>query len=81
MKQSHSYYQLPWQPPATEFFCIMQLYAQFYGAWNSRYRSYRWQRLEQAAQQCGIELPNAHRAKADTTLARAVLHHMAASDG
>jgi DNA polymerase-3 subunit epsilon len=80
MKQSHQAYQMPWDVQARDFFCIMQLYAQFYGLWNPSYRSFRWQSLENAGHQCGIPLPNTHRAKDDTELARAVLHHMAGSE-
>jgi hypothetical protein len=59
------------------FFCIMKLYAQFHGEWNSGRGNYRWQTLEQAGRQCQIPIPNSHRAKDDTLLARALLHHIA----
>jgi DNA polymerase III epsilon subunit-like protein len=59
-------------------FCIMKLYAQYRGEWNARQRHYRWYSLEDARWQCGLDLPNAHRAYADTLLARAVLHFVAA---
>lgn len=58
----------------------MELYARYYGSWNERYSSYRWQSLENAGSQCGIAIPNSHRAKDDTLLARAVLLHMAKMD-
>jgi DNA polymerase III subunit epsilon len=51
------------------FFCIMKLYAQFLG-------TSRWQTLEAAGRQCGLALPNAHRAQADTRLAREVFAHI-----
>ena len=57
---------------------IMQLYANFYGDWNPAHSSYRWQSLDNAGRQCGINLPNTHRAKDDAALARAVLHSIAA---
>jgi hypothetical protein len=56
----------------------MKLYARFRGDWNSRAGSYRWYSLDDARWQCGLELPNAHRAHADTLLARAVLNFIAA---
>ena len=59
-------------------FCIMKLYAQFRGDWNARAGSYRWHGLDDARWQCGLNLSNAHRAHADTLLARAVLHYVAA---
>jgi DNA polymerase III epsilon subunit-like protein len=58
-------------------FCIMKLYAQYYGEWNSKRGSYRWHSLEDAGRQCRISLPNTHRALDDSLLARAVLHYMA----
>jgi hypothetical protein len=38
---------------------------------NSRAGNYRWHSLDDARWQCGLDLPNAHRAQADTLLARA----------
>ena len=77
MKQSHQLVGMPWQPLGAQAVCLMKLYARFYGDWNPRHRSYRWQSLENAGKQCGIKLPHSHRAKDDTHLARAVLLHMA----
>jgi DNA polymerase-3 subunit epsilon len=78
LRQTNRLYGLPWFDPEPEFFCIMQLYARFHGA-PGRYYGPRFQSLANAGQQCGIALPNAHRARADTLLARAILHHMAAA--
>lgn len=58
-------------------FCIMKLYAQYNGEWNSKRGSYRWHSLEDAGRQCRISLPNKHRAQDDSLLARAVLHFIA----
>jgi DNA polymerase III epsilon subunit-like protein len=76
MQQSHRAHRLPWTA-TIDHFCIMKLYAQFHGDWNSRTRDYRWYSLDDARWQCGLDLPNAHRAHADTLLARAVLQFMA----
>lgn len=70
MKQSHRLNGLPWREPAMQPFDIMRLYSDYLG--TSRFQS-----LEQAGRQLGIPLPNAHRAQADTLLARAVLQGMA----
>lgn len=70
MQQSTARQRLRWNLPNTEFFCVMDLYAQFYGR-------NRKQKLSEAGRQCRIELPNAHRAQADALLARSVLQHMA----
>jgi DNA polymerase III subunit epsilon len=56
-------------------FCIMKLYAKFYGA-PASYGSPRWQSLESAGRQCGIPLHNTHRARDDTLLAKAVFDHI-----
>jgi DNA polymerase-3 subunit epsilon len=78
IRQSHQINWMRWSDPqGAEFFCIMKLYAQFYGLWNSKYGNYRWQSLDQAREQCGIPLPNSHRAKDDTLLTRALLEFMA----
>ncbi|MBS1250446.1 MAG: hypothetical protein MAG431_02040 [Chloroflexi bacterium] len=78
MKQSHAHNQMRWiKPSGTTFFDIMKLYAQFYGKWNPQNKNYRWQSLDKARAQCGLTLPNAHRALDDTLLTRAVLHYVA----
>ncbi|OGO62467.1 MAG: hypothetical protein A2030_01670 [Chloroflexi bacterium RBG_19FT_COMBO_50_10] len=79
IKQSHNRSWLNWTLPEGNFFDIMKLYAQFHGDWDSFHRSFRYQSLEQAGRQCGIRLPNAHRAVDDCLLTRALLHHMAES--
>ena len=77
LKQSHVAHGLSWSASISSF-CIMKLYAQFRGDWNSRAGNYRWHSLDDARAQCGLNLPNAHRAHADALLARAVLHYVAA---
>jgi DNA polymerase-3 subunit epsilon len=81
IKQTNSIYKIPFQlNPDTRFFCIMKLYAQFYGQWNPSRRSYRWFSLEAAGSHLRIPLPNAHRARDDTLLAKSVLEKIASSD-
>ena len=81
LQQTHRKNFMRWSnPEGAEFFCIMKLYAQFFGEWNNRRGAYRWQSLENAGRQSGIALPNSHRAKDDTLLTRAVLEYMAAQD-
>lgn len=79
LAQSNRKYGIRWRAPHKQVFCIMKLYARFYGQWNPRYGSYKWQTLERAGRQCGIPLPNSHRARDDALLARAILHFMAAA--
>jgi DNA polymerase-3 subunit epsilon len=76
MQQTHRAHGLVWSIPDNQF-CIMKLYAQFRGDWNARTGGYRWYSLDDARWQCGLDLPNAHRAQADALLARAVLHYVA----
>ncbi len=79
MQQSHRHHAMRWNLKGADFFCIMKLYAQFRGEWDNYRGTYRWHKLREAGRQCNIELPNAHRAKADALLARAVLQYMAVS--
>jgi DNA polymerase-3 subunit epsilon len=81
LQQTHQNYRMRW-PHDLPFqpFCIMRLYAQYYGEWNSQRGSYRWHSLDVAGRQCRIPLPNSHRARDDTLLARAILHHIANSE-
>jgi DNA polymerase-3 subunit epsilon len=79
VQQSHRIHKVSGISLPSDYFCIMKLYAQFYGMWNHARRSFQWQSLENAGRQCGIPLPNTHRAKDDAALARAVLLHIANS--
>lgn len=81
LKQTHHLYNLPWPAIQLDPFCIMQIYAQFYGEWDIHRNAYRWQSLEKAGQRFNIALPNSHRAKDDALLARAVLHQIAETEG
>lgn len=69
MRQTHQAYDMPWEVLDSKTFCIMKMYARFCGIT-------RWQKLQDAARQCRISMPNAHRALADTLIARAVFEYM-----
>lgn len=78
IRQTNAQHRINWQPSNdTTFFCIMRLYAQFYGARDLQRGTYRYQSLDFAGRQLRIALPNTHRAADDTRLARLVLHQMA----
>ena len=77
LKQSHHHAGLIWPSIQFDPFCIMQIYAQFYGEWDLHRNAYRWQSLEKAGHHFNLSLPNSHRAKDDALLARAVLHQIA----
>jgi len=79
IKQTLEKFRMAWTTPENfSSFCIMKLYAQYKGEWNNMRGAYRWHSLEDAGRQCRILLPNSHRARDDSLLARAVLHYMAA---
>ncbi|HEY61668.1 MAG TPA: 3'-5' exonuclease [Anaerolineae bacterium] len=81
MRQTHTVNWISWEsPPGTQYVCLMKLYAQYYGVRNPKYGSFKWHSLDTAGRQCGINLPNTHRAKDDTLLARALLIYMAQAD-
>ncbi|MEZ4725745.1 MAG: 3'-5' exonuclease [Caldilineaceae bacterium] len=80
MKQTHQQGGLLWPQIHFDPFCIMRIYAQFYGEWDIHRNAYRWQSLEKAGQRFHIPLPNSHRAKDDALLARAVLQQIAAAE-
>ncbi len=61
--------------------CIMELFAEYWGAWNDYHGSYTFQSLENAAEQCRLKWQGAaHSALGDARMALAVLRHMAASE-
>lgn len=63
---------------AIEAQCAMLLYARYRGEWDDHHRSYRCQKLGDAARQCRLPMPQAlHRAKADAELTRCLIRHMA----
>ena len=71
VRQSHQIYNLPWDFPAGRVFDVMKLYSDYSG-------SRRWVSLDVAGRQCGIStLTNAHRARQDTLLLRAVFQFIA----
>lgn len=80
MQQSHDLHALRWTFPDSSFWCVMKLYADYYGEWDSYHGNNRWQKLGRAADQCGISMPNVHRARGDALLSRAVHVFMAQQD-
>lgn len=76
-KQTHARYWLDWDLPDDHFFCVMKLYAAFYGEMKTRGQGYRLHKLEAAGMQCEIPLPNSHRAVDDACLTAALFRYMA----
>ena len=77
LQQTHASYRLDWSDEAARFFCVMELYARYYGARRRTGGAFRWHSLDQAATFLGLALPNRHRATDDARLARAVLERIA----
>lgn len=77
MKQTHERYWLEWLLDDRLFFCVMNLYAAFYGELSTRSRGYRLHKLEAAGAACGIPLPNSHRAVDDALLTAELFRYMA----
>ncbi|MFW5713348.1 MAG: exonuclease domain-containing protein [Brevefilum sp.] len=77
MNQTHSRYWLDWPMDNRRFFCVMKLYAAFYGEASTRGRGFRFHKLEAAGSACGIPLPNTHRAVDDALLTAALFKYMA----
>lgn len=65
------------RPVTINAFCILDLYSEFRAEWDPVRRRLRRFSLESAGRYFQIPLPNAHRARADALLARAVLHCIA----
>lgn len=77
LRQSCGLNGIPWQPPYAQHFCVMKLFAQYFGEWDSRKGNYKWQRLSFAGQHFNIPEPNSHRATDDALLTKLVLEKMA----
>ena len=77
IKQTHDRYWLDWSLDDKRFFCVMKLYAAFYGESSAYGRGYRFHKLETAGAACGIPLPNAHRAVADALLTAELFKYIA----
>ena len=78
MRQSHERHALSWEALGGRAFCVMKMYARYYGELLG-IGNMKWQSLQRAGQQCGIALPNSHRAVDDARLTSAVFRHMAGS--
>ncbi|MFH1446911.1 MAG: 3'-5' exonuclease, partial [Chloroflexota bacterium] len=77
MKQTHQRYWLDWDIEDKQTFCVMKLFAAFYGDWNPRRNSFRLHKLENAGRMSSILLPNSHRAVDDARLTAALTAYIA----
>lgn len=60
--------------------CIMNIYSKYVGEWSTKHGNWRWHKLSQAAQACGVDASGAHRALADTRMTLGVLKHIASQE-
>ena len=77
MKQSAENAGLPWTVHRNQAFCVMNMFAAWYGEWNRGANNFRSQKLEFAGKFCGIDLPNNHHAVDDAKLTAALLKYLA----
>jgi DNA polymerase-3 subunit epsilon len=56
--------------------CVMLAYAEFYGDWNDYRKSYRWQKLADAATQQKVTVENVHSALGDCLMTLGVINAM-----
>lgn len=77
MKQSVLMAGLPWNLSDNQAFCVMKLFAAWYGEWNKRHSDFKSQKLEFAGQFCNIDLPNSHQALDDAKLTAALMRYLA----
>ena len=76
MKQSVENALLPWNLHRNQTFCMMNMFAAWYGEWNRRANNFKSQKLEFAGNFCGIDLPNSHHAVDDAKLTAALLRYL-----
>jgi len=79
MHCSDDMWELPkreYKSDVTNWFCVMETYAEYFGQWNEYYGSYRWQKLGDAMDQQKLLRLEAHRANADATMTMWLIYHM-----
>jgi DNA polymerase-3 subunit epsilon len=77
IRQSCGLEGIHWDYPLEDDFCVMELFARYYGAPGRRPGEYKWQKLAFAGSYFKIPEPNSHRAKDDALLTKLVLEKMA----
>ncbi len=68
-------HRLPSMRPR-ELTCAMIAYARYYGTWNEKRRSFKWQSLSNACFQQGVAVKNAHTAVADCVMTLELMKKM-----
>lgn len=81
IRQSCGLNGIPWVYPFADDFCVMELFARYYGELDPRRGGYRWKNLAFAGQYFRLPEPNSHRAKDDALLTKLVLEKIAEGAG
>jgi len=79
MHQSREFYsphKIEWKD-MSNWYCAMEAYAEYWGAWNEYHQSYRWQRLTDAIIQQQLSINNPHSALGDCMATLALVNKMA----
>ena len=77
IRQSCGLSGIAWAHPFVDDFCVMELFARYYGEVDPRWGSFRWKNLAFAGRYFQLPEPNSHRAKDDAFLTKLVLEKMA----
>ena len=77
LKQSNQVHNIPWTLEDEQAFCMMKLFAAYYGEWNPRYNGFKSHKLEYAGYVCQLDLGNSHHAIDDARLTAALLRYIA----
>jgi len=64
--------------PSFRDLCVMKLFAEYVGEWNSYRRDWKWQKLSDAARRCDLGGFSAHDALGDAQMTAKLLAHLAA---
>ncbi len=72
LRQTNKAYGFPMSIETNQAFCVMKLFAAFYGEWNARNNGFKSQKLEFAGKFLKIPIPNSHDAIDDARLTAAL---------
>jgi DNA polymerase-3 subunit epsilon len=78
-QERHNQPKIEWKE-ICEWHCAMEAYAEFYGEWNNYHGNYCWQRLGNAARNCGVKVENAHSAAGDCLMTLGAVKYMLESE-
>lgn len=78
LRQTCLAHNLNWTLKTEQSFCMMKLFAAYYGEWNPRYNGFKSQKLEFAGKLCGLSEQNTHHAVDDAKLTAELLRYIAA---